>query len=235
MRAPGTTFAVALGALGAACLAACFGYGSPIDDGSEVSGQLPQRTTPEDASVVPAPTSTAPAPGPSDAGPADSAPVDAAKKPLRAFVSSSTKTGNLGGIAAADQLCTTLATAAGLGGTYRAWLSISGADAIDHITSAGPWQLVNGDVVADNKAGLMVAQLKHLVNRDEKGAVPPDAEDRVWTGTGSNGRYVGPDCAQWAGGGSGLVGEAKNAGASNWSALAPEACTEVNRVYCFEL
>ena len=39
------------------------------------------------------------------------------------FVSSATFTGGLGGVPAADQTCSDLAVAAGLVGTYRAWLS----------------------------------------------------------------------------------------------------------------
>lgn len=234
MRAPATTCALALAASGAALvLVACLGYASPVDDGADPGAALPQRTTVDDAGADDPPSQ--PAPSPVDSGAVDAAPADAAKKPLRAFVSSETRTGNLGGVAAADQLCTSLATAAGLGGTYRAWLSVSGADAVDHVTSSGPWQLVTGTVVAADKAGLTTGKLKQLINRDEKGGTPSDAEDRVWTGTGPNGRYVGPDCAQWAGGGSGLVGEAKNDDNGKWTALGDEACNEVNRVYCFEL
>jgi hypothetical protein len=240
MRARGTASALAtvaaatLATLVAGSLGACLGYGSPVDEGFEPGAPLPERGTLEDSGVAAPPP---PPPAATDAATVDvdAGTGDAARAPLRAFVTSQTKTGNLGGVAAADQLCTSLATAAGLGGTYRAWLSVSGADAIDHVTSVGPWQLVTGDVVAADKAGLAAAQLKHLVNRDEKGATPPDAEDRVWTGTGSNGRYVGPDCAQWTGAGAGLVGEAKNGGSGNWTALGNESCTEVNRVYCFEL
>jgi hypothetical protein len=228
-----TVAAATLATLGGASLGACFGYGTPVDEGVEPSSKLPERGTLEDSGVAVPP----PPPATNDAATADAdaGAGDAAKAPLRAFVSSQTKTGNLGGVAAADQLCTSLATAAGLGGTYRAWLSVSGADAIDHVTSLGPWQLVTGEVVAADRAALAAAKLEHLVNRDEKGATPPDAEDRVWTGTGPNGRYVGPDCAQWAGAGSGLVGEAKNGGSGSWTALGNESCTEVNRVYCFEL
>jgi hypothetical protein len=212
---------------------ACLGYGTPIDE-SEINTKLPERADiPDSAPVVDdPPTISTPIP---EAGADTSPPVDAAKTPLRVFVSSAVKTGNLGGIAAADQLCTTLATTAKLGGTYRAWLSVAGADAVDHITSAGPWQLVSGEIVADDKAGLTSGALKHLIDKDENGATPPVEEDRAWTGTGANGRYAGPDCAQWAGGGNGLVGEARNNANGQWGALGNEACGEQNRIYCFEL
>jgi hypothetical protein len=218
-------------------LVACLGFGSPQDDSGENGITLPDRTDREDDGAVtepPAPTKPPPTPT-TDAG-KDSATVDAAKKPLRAFVTSQTKNGNLGGVAGADAFCMTRAMAANLGGTYRAWISVNGSDAIDHITSTGPWQLVTGEVVADNKTTLASGVLKHLIDRDENGAMPPEAEDRAWTATGSNGRYVGPDCAMWATtGGGGVVGEARNNNANQWTALTNEACNEVNRVYCFEL
>jgi hypothetical protein len=217
----------------AAVLVACLGYEDPVDDSADPAAPLPERTTLADGSV--ADSSSLPSPDASKDATAATDSADAAKTMFRVFVTSTTPTGNLGGVAGADALCNQLATAAKLGGTYRAWLSVSGADAIDHITSTGPWHLVTGELVAPNKTMLTGANLKHLIDKDEKGATPPLAEDRTWTGTGANGRYVGPDCAQWTGAGSGLVGEARNPTTGKWTALVAEACTEVNRVYCFEL
>lgn len=233
---------IALGGLLATSLGAvaCLGYGSPIDEsGGDVSTRLPERGELADSAVVDEPPSTTSpvptTPAAVDAGPV-TPPVDAAKKPLRAFVSSALRTGNLGGLAAADQLCTSLATTAKLGGTYRAWLSVSGTNAVDRITSAGPWQLVSGEIVADNKAGLTTGQLKRLVDKDENGATPPETEDCVWTATGAAGTYSPADCGGWTStGGNGLVGEARNNSTGAWSALGPEACSELNRIYCLEL
>jgi hypothetical protein len=236
MRARGTL--LALSGVAAIGLVACLGYGSPQDESGDNGISLPDRTDEEkrDATVTDKPAPTTPTPTPTPDSGTDSAMVDAAKKPLRAFVSSQIKNGNLGGVAGADQTCMQLATAQNLGGNWRAWISVNGTDAIDHITSTGPWQLVNGDVVADNKTTLASGSLKHLIDKDEKGATPPDAEDRAWTATGANGRYTGPDCAGWTStGANGMVGEAKNGGANQWTALGSEPCSEVNRVYCFEL
>ncbi|MBX3192387.1 MAG: DUF1554 domain-containing protein [Labilithrix sp.] len=214
----------------AAGMVACFGYASP-DEEPESGVDLPGRQARSDAG---APTEPTTIDEPVDAGTdVPEAAPDVAKKPLRAFASSALRSGNLGGLAAADALCNTLA-AAKLGGTYKAWLSVPGTNAIDRVTSAGPWFLPTGELVADDKAGLATTQLKHLLNRDENGAALPDAEDRVWTGTTSNGTYSGPDCAQWAGGGTGRVGEANNGGANSWTNLGTEPCSEVNRIYCIE-
>lgn len=154
--------------------------------------------------------------------------------PLKAFVSSAIVTGGLGGVAGADKICSDLAKAAGLAGTYKAWISTTGVDAIDRITADGPWQRVDGQVVAQTKAQLAQAALSNPLRRDEKGTTPPEAEDRVWTATGANGRFVGgSDCAGWTGAGNGRVGEADDTNA-DWTSLVDEACTEVNRVYCFQ-
>ena len=229
--------AVACSALASAALAlvACAEADLPADDGSEAP--LPERTTAADAKVVDSSSGVVPSPAEtgSDASPPiDAADADGATKDLRVFVSSTIKTGNLGGVAGADALCNQLATAAALGGTYRAWLSVSGADAIDHITSSGPWHLVTGELVAADKATLTSGVLTHLIDKTEKGVTPPALEDRTWTATGANGRYLGPDCTQWTGAGSGLSGEARNANPNKWTDLLAEGCGQVNRVYCFE-
>lgn len=225
--------ALALTLAAAAAVGACFGYADPVDEPIEDGTPLPDRTNAADATVVD--SARPPPPTPTDASNDATDAADAAKASYRVFVSSTTPTGNLGGVAGADALCNQLATAAKLGGSYRAWVSVSGADAIDHITSPGPWKLVTGELVAADKTKLASGTLSHLIDKDEKGATPPPAEDRVWTATGGNGRYVAPDCAQWTGAGSGQVGEARNGAANAWTSLVAEACAEVNRVYCFEL
>ena len=182
------------GALASAALAivACATADLPEDI---TETPLPERNGSADATVV---DSSVVVPQPAEAG-ADAPLVDAADGAdgattnLRVFVSSTTKTGNLGGVAGADAFCNQLATAASLGGTYRSWLSVSGADAIDHVTGNGPWHLVTGELVAADKATLTSGVLTHLIDKTEKGATPPFAEDRTWTATGANGRYAGPD------------------------------------------
>ena len=159
--------------------------------------------------------------------------VDAFRQ-LHAFVSSQIYTGALGGIAGADQKCNTLAAAQGLKGTYRAWISVNGTNAVDRITSAGPWQLVTGQLVAATKAELTSGQLRRSLNIDEKGQAAPIAEDRVWTGTAPNGTFSGPECTLWTGAGSGRVGEAEFSD-GRWSNALIEGCDQLNRVYCFEL
>lgn len=82
------------------------------------------------------------------------------KQPLGFFVTSTTHSGNLGGLAGADAECQRLAAAVGAGGrTWRAYLSTHGSrtvpavDARDRIGS-GPWFNANGVMIAANVADL---------------------------------------------------------------------------------
>ncbi len=218
-------------------IAAVTGCGFSFGDGS-IGGDdglgAPNRKARDTGEDTPGPAPQDDPPPASDADAGNGGGVDASTGPLKAFVSSETPTGNLGGVTGADAICNKLAKAAGLPGTYVAWISTANVNAIDRITGAGPWQRVDGVLVAQNKAQLASGQLANPLRRDEKGQTPPIDEDRVWTATGSDGKYLGgADCGAWTGAGNGRVGEAEHDG-SKWTSLTDEACTEVNRVYCFQ-
>jgi hypothetical protein len=196
--------------------------------------QRPEREgeSESDDPSAPAPSGTPPPNGGVDASAPDGA-TPGKTGPLVVFVSSEVKTGNLGGVAGADALCIQLGKAANIPGvTFRAWISTPTTNAIDRIKGTGPFKLVDGTVIAQDRTELASGKLRHGLDKDEKGATPPLAEDRVWTATGADGKYAGGDCAQWTGGQSGRVGEAEQA-SDAWTTLVDEACTEVNRVYCF--
>lgn len=80
-----------------------------------------------------------------------------ADPPMTFFVTSTTQTGNLGGLAGADAICQRLAQAAGAGdNTWRAYLSTQGDGAVnarDRI-GTGPWYNANGARIAANVADL---------------------------------------------------------------------------------
>jgi hypothetical protein len=211
--------------------AAAFACATPATEGDEPELPLPERVS--SAPNTDGAVAEASAP-PRDASlEREAAPVDAFRQ-LHAFVSSTIFDGNFGGVAGADLKCNTLAAAQGLKGKYRAWVSVSGTNAADRITSAGPWHLVTGPLVAATHAELVSGKLARPLDIDEKGTAAPTDEDRVWTGTAADGTFSGPECGQWAGGGSGRVGEAEFSD-TRWSNATTEACDQVNRVYCFEL
>ena len=213
------------------------GVGGAVCEGSSDCAVIAEEAGSPEAAPPIVVDAAAPDEGPPDAPPPDTAKPDTGPGVLRAFVLSAVVNGAFGGVPGADALCSKAATMAALGGTYRAWLSIPGADAIDHITSAGPWQLVTGEIVAPDKVGLASGTLKHLIDKDEKGVTVTAADDHTWTGTGVNGRYVAPDCSQWTSTlGNGSGGDATVALPGIWTAAPPNAaCSDTNRIYCFEL
>jgi hypothetical protein len=156
---------------------------------------------------------------------------------LHAFVTSVTESAALGGLVGADALCGKLAAAAGIGGTYRAWLSAGPTSPLDRITSNGPWYLVTGEMVVASKSQLATGVLTNALDKDEKGAVPSVDDDQVWSGTDPTGKPVGLDCASWTsanGEGIALVGEAQHAD-SRWTTRRTVGCDATKRLYCFEL
>ncbi len=129
---------------------------------------------------------------------------------------------NLGGLAGADGHCQSLASAVGAGGrTWRAYLSTTGSGGVnarDRI-GQGPWQNINGDVVARD------LDMLHYENNltketvlNEKGEMTPGRGDDpnqhdILTGSYLDGTAVsgGDDttCSNWtsnAGNGSAMVG-----------------------------
>ncbi|MGH9382868.1 MAG: hypothetical protein ACRD2N_01040 [Vicinamibacterales bacterium] len=131
----------------------------------------------------------------------------------RFFVTSSTSTtGNLGGLAGADARCQSLAAGVGLGGkTWRAYLSAerdtSGArvDARSRI-GQGPWTNVNGVTVANNlnelhsrrgDAAAFIDERGQRINGQWTGSPGPNQHD-ILTGSNADGTVmVGFTCADW--------------------------------------
>ena len=79
-------------------------------------------------------------------------PAQTPPQPMSFFITSagSGKGANLGGLAGADKICQTLATAAGSTKTFHAYLSTGGPNAVnarDRIGN-GPWYNANGAMVA---------------------------------------------------------------------------------------
>jgi len=111
--------------------------------------------------------------------------------PKKVFVSSQTYVGNLGGVAGADSLCQGLATAAGLTGTFKAFLSDSvSTPATRWSPRGGSFTLRNGQVVANSWNEIITTgKLLQPINQDEYGrTVTPPPYDPfspvyVWTGT----------------------------------------------------
>ncbi len=165
----------------------------------------------------------------------------------RVFVTSTLQPSNLGGLAGADAVCQQLADSAGLGGTYRAWLSdATGSPSTRFTQSSSPYVLVDGTRVADNWAGLVSGTLRHAISLTEKKTTPPTATAGllcctsgtfVWSNTTAQGALYtsAASCGNW--GASGGTGSAfgMTDTVNTWSFGCSGAdCTAQAAIYCVE-
>ena len=130
------------------------------------------------------------------------------QQPMSFFVASTVPgTGNLGGIAGADQICQNLAQAAGAGGkTWHAYLSQQAQGNTPRVNARGrigpgPWYNAKGQLIASNVGDLHGDQqrdrnnLRQATALNEKGEVVPGGgvqgvqnEHDMLTGSDSGGR-----------------------------------------------
>lgn len=178
--------------------------------------------------------------------PTDVAPPAPAGK--KVFATSTTYNGNLGSLAGAHAKCQARAGAAGLSGTYKAWISgrttgFGDQHASGYLSHATvPYELVNGTKVADDWSDLTDGSLDHAIDRDEFGN---SVTGSVWTNTETNGqahditRDCGPgssNSAVWtsaSGVESGRFGTS-TASNSQWTMTNNTSCNNNFRLYCFE-
>ena len=154
----------------------------------------------------------------------------------RVFVTSTTSNGNLGGISGGDTKCATLASAAGLCGTWKAWLSDATTTAISRIADVGPWYHVDrATLVFSSKAQIAAGtDPSDTIYKTETGA--NSAAAQVWTGSTNAGQIdVGDHCQSWASSNGGDTGQVGLTGdATRWSDFAPNGCGALRPIYCFE-
>lgn len=166
----------------------------------------------------------------------------------RVFVTSTIHNGNLlaqgraitpavtSGLEGAGSICQSLADTAGLGGTWKAWLSSSTQNAIGSIPDS-EYRLVDGTtVIAYSKTGLVDGTpIANPINMDENGAL---SGDFVWTSTKSDGtvKSVVSTCDDWEDGSSGKNGFLGNTTSTlEWTdENFGSACNISRRLYCFE-
>lgn len=147
------------------------------------------------------------------------------------FVTSTTHNGNFGGLAGADTICTNLATAAGLPGTYVAWLSTASVNAVDRLGSARGFVRHDGEPFADQPSEIVTNQIFNAIHLDELGNDVGAVE--VWTGTQNDGTVAGSTCTDWTvGSGNGRVGNSSG-GPAAWTDATNGNCSQPRRHYCF--
>lgn len=139
------------------------------------------------------------------------------------------------GLEAGDAICNYLA--AGLGGTYRAWLSTSAATDPESTfaQAAVPYVLTDGTQIASDWAHLITASLENPINVDEAGNAV--GYDTVWTATspdGTSDAEVNGDCGNWQSSAAASRGGRNDLGDSRWTQWISFDCTTTQRLYCFE-
>jgi hypothetical protein len=158
-------------------------------------------------------------------------------QPNVAFVTSTAFTaGALGGLAGADAICQDHADAAGLAGTYRAWLSLPGDDARDRIGDALGWIRPDGAPLAIDLPQIIEGRFFHPPVLDENGTFA--APNPIWTGTVGDGTANSLDAFGVCGGwttdeptGFAWIGDL-GAGPGWWTAYASQPCTGSARLLC---
>jgi hypothetical protein len=166
-------------------------------------------------------------------------PVCGAGGPCWVFLSSILYDGNLGGLSGADAKCQGLAAAAGLPGTYKAWLSdTTSSPASRFVPSSGPYQLVNGTTIAANWADLTDGNLAAPISVTETGG-GVGATDNTWTYTrmdGTPGGINNVHCKNWSttapisGGDVGVANFSDNF----WTQADGSSCNSACHLYCFQ-
>jgi len=173
-------------------------------------------------------------------GPNDAPFADATETSRRIFLTSSAQTADLGGLAGGDAICQSLASAAGLGGSWVAWLSDNDVDARDRIEWNGPWVVVDDDgirhMVAADRDDLLDGVLDTPIEYDENGV---QRTMSVWTGTEEDGTLLGQSdqCNGWTYGGAGpdnAVAGFSIATDYNWTKDGLVDCQGLRSLYCFE-
>jgi hypothetical protein len=160
----------------------------------------------------------------------------------RVFITSTSYTGNLGGLSGADALCQGRANAASLGGTWKAWLSSTTTSAASRLAqSSGPYVTLGGVILANNWADLTDGNLNININKTELNTSPTvtySGYPAVWSNTLGNGNSSTNDCSNWSSASGSLdsyvglsfIGVSTN----EWTRWTGVQCSIPQGLYCFE-
>ena len=153
--------------------------------------------------------------------------------------------GAIGSVAAANTVCQSAATAAGLGGSYKAWIATTTGTDDPNTTfthSTVPYKDVAGNTIAANWTGLISGTLSHAINTNQTGTT--GLSYNVWTNvvattgaaTTSTSSTTG-NCAAWTNSTSSDKGNfgLSSSTTSTWSYSSNIACnTATNHLYCVQ-
>ncbi|MDO8429963.1 MAG: fibronectin type III domain-containing protein, partial [bacterium] len=151
------------------------------------------------------------------------------------FITSSTYSANLGGVAGADSICQVKADSVSLGGSWKAWLSDSNTSAASRFYHSPVfYKTVNGSTIANNWSDLTDGSISSYLYVTEMGANA--SSFAAWTNTTFGGSALGNSCINWtsiSSSNSGGYGFASNLN-SGWTQSSISTCNTTSRLYCFE-
>jgi hypothetical protein len=154
-------------------------------------------------------------------------------RPNYAFLSSTTTTGAIGSVAAADTICADAATDAGFEGVFVAYLSSTTSNAAERLAGSRGWIRVDGAPVADLPNDFRTGPLIYPIRLDEDGVDLGAVE--VYTAT-RGGDFYGESCLDWTTIDPTVSGH--SASAAWTSILATESfaadCDEAKHLLCVE-
>jgi hypothetical protein len=154
------------------------------------------------------------------------------------FVTSTVMNANFGGVTGADAICQMRASAAGLRGTFRAWVSDSTSSAASRLVHhTGPYYRVDGTTVRvlSNDWADLTDTIAVAFATDEFGVT--QGNQMVWTATDFTGAYTGASCSNWTSTSAALTTTVGNssAGSTTWTAWnTAYACNLAARLFCLE-
>jgi hypothetical protein len=160
------------------------------------------------------------------------------------FISSQSYNGNLGGLSGADLKCQALASAAGLNGAFKAWLSAGVETPISRFTHIPQgYKQVNDVFIAHSFDSLVSGTLLNPLSADEHG-IAVDTGTTVWTDVNADGTAsdptacptCSPNCQGWTDSTVGDWGQGGAVGYTNlaWTRAGASACYSQARLYCFQ-
>lgn len=154
------------------------------------------------------------------------------------FVTSTKYRGDIGGLSGADDKCNTRASAAGLPGSYKAWMSSSTVDAWTRIDDAPYVRTGDYQIVATSLADLTDGTIAYTISNTEFGVATSTG---VWTNTNANGlkHYVVANqvCTDWTSNSGSLMTYSGRTSYtnSNWTQYGDLGCDDSSpAIYCFQ-
>ncbi len=104
---------------------------------------------------------------------------------------------DFGGVEGANDLCNDFALAAGLPGSYVAWVSSSTVNAVTQVTGSRGWVRPDGKPVVDTVADILAGNIWYPPLVDENGNLQAGYEV-VFTGSNASGEHSGNSCTDWS-------------------------------------